>query len=142
MSLVTATQIGQPALTALAAAVAAAQQADGDDPFARVVVVTAHRDVASSVRHLLGASNVLNVTAQTGERLAAELARPILRPTGDNDAAPPRQALNRLHESQAVRRVADEWLASDNLPLSPAGRRRLYTELAGAFSPVGAAAGP
>ena len=132
MSPITVTQIGQPALTALAAAVAAAQEADGEDPFARVVVITAHRDVASSVRHLLGARNVLNVTAQTGERLTAELARPILRPAED-DAAPPRQALNRLHESQAVRRVADQWLASDNLPLSLAGRRRLYGELAGAF---------
>ena len=132
MSLVTVTQIGQPALSALAAAVAAAQQANGDDPFARVVVITAHRDVASSVRHLLGARNVLNVTAQTGERLAAELARPMLRPAKD-DGAPQRQALNRLDESQAVRRVTDEWLASENLPLSLAGRRRLYAELAGAF---------
>ena len=133
MSPITVTQIGQPALTALAAAVESAQQADGDDPFARVVVVTAHRDVAASVRHLLGAHNVLNVTAQTGERLAAELARPILSPAGDDGGKPPRRALNRLHESQAVRRVADEWLASDHLPLSLAGRRRLYGELAGAF---------
>ena len=132
MSLVTVTQIGPPALSALAAAVESAQQDDGDDPFARVVVITAHRDAASSVRHLLGARNVLNVTAQTGERLAAELARPVLRPAKDDSAAQ-RQALNRLHESQAVRRVADEWLASDNLPLSLAGRRRLYGELAGAF---------
>ena len=131
MSPVTVTQIGQPALMALAAAVAAAQQDDAADPFARVVVVASHRDVASSVRHLLGARNALNVTAQTGERLAAELARPILRPAGDD--APPRQALSRLHESQAVRRVADRWLNTAGLNLSPAGRRRLYSELAGAF---------
>ena len=133
MSLVTVTQIGQAALSALAAAVEAAQQDDPNDPFARVVVVTTHLDVAASVRHLLGARNALNVTAQTGERLAAELARSILRPAGDNDAAPPRLALNRLHESQAVRRVVDRWLASSGLNLSPAGRRRLYSELAGAF---------
>ncbi len=133
MSLVTVTQIGQAALSALPAAVEAAQQDDPNDPFARVVVVTAHRDVAASVRHLLGARNALNVTAQTGERLAAELARPILRPAGDDGGKPPRRALNRLHESQAVRRVADEWLASNNLPFSLAGRRRLYAELAGAF---------
>ena len=132
MSLVTVTQMGQPALAALAADVAAAQRAGGDEPFARVVVITAHRDVAGSVRHLLGARNVLNVTAQTGERLAAELARPALRPAKDG-SRPQRRALNRLDESQAVRRVTDQWLASDNLPLSPAGRRRLYAELAGAF---------
>lgn len=133
MSLVTVTQIGQAALSALAAAVEAAQQDDPNDPFARVVVVTTHLDVAASVRHLLGARNALNVTAQTGERLAAELARSILRPAGDNDAAPLRRALNRLHESQAVRRVVDRWLALPGLNLSPAGRRRLYSELAGAF---------
>ena len=45
----------------------------------------------------------------------------------------PRQALNRLHESQAVRRVADCWLNDADLSLSPAGRRRLYAELASAF---------
>ena len=133
MSPVTVTQIGQPARAALAAAVAAAQQDDANDPFARVVVITTHLDVAASVRHLLGASNVLNVTAQTGERLAAELARPILRPAEDDGGKPPRQALNRLHESQAVRRVVDRWLESSRLGLSPAGCRRLYTELATAF---------
>ena len=129
---VTVAQIGQPARSALADAVAAAQR-DDVDAFARVVVVNADRDVASSVRHLLGAHNVLNVTAQTGERVAAELARPILQPTTGDDVTSPRQALNRLHESQAVRRVADCWLNDADLSLSPAGRRRLYAELASAF---------
>ena len=129
---VTVAQIGQPARSALADAVAAAQR-DDVEAFPRVVVVNADRDVASSVRHLLGTHNVLNVTAQTGERVAAELARPILQPTTCDDVASPRQALNRLHESQAVRRVVDHWLNDADLSLSPAGRRRLYAELASAF---------
>ena len=126
------TRIGPTSLSALVAAVESAQRDDAD-PFARVVVVAGHRDVASSVRHLLGAHNVLNVTAQTGERLAAELARPILRPADDHAATPPRQALNLLHESQAVRRVSDRWLESSDLNLSHAGRRRLYSEITNAL---------
>ena len=128
-SAITLTSIGRPALSALFDAVTDVQEVD---PFARAVVVTDHRDVAGAVRHLLGARNVINVTTQTGERLAAELARPMLRPLGD-DGDPPRQALSRLHESQAVRQVADGWLESSDLRLSPAGRRRLYAELADAL---------
>ena len=124
-STVVAMPLGQPALSALQNTL---REVQGDDPFCRVVVVADHPDVASSVRHFLGASNVLNVTAQTGDRLAAELARPLLRPARD-DTAPPRRALNRLHESRAVRQVADRWLESSGLSLSPAGRRRLYGEL-------------
>ena len=122
--------IGEPALSALKHTVVEAQS---DDPFARVVVVTDHRDVASAARHLLGALDVINITAQTGERLAAELARPMLRPLGEA-ARSPRRPLARVHESQAVRQVADAWLASGHaLRLSPAGRHRLYGELAQAF---------
>ena len=110
--------VGEPALTALSDAVA---QAQAGDPFARVVIIAAHPDVARAVRHWLGARGAINVTVQTGERLARELARPTLKP------------LTRLHESQAVRRVADEWLQSGCLQLSAAGRRRLYAELTVAF---------
>ena len=129
MDSVIVTAIGEPALRALEEAVQAAQR---DDPFARVVVVVDHLDVAAAVRHWLGAKGTINVTAQKGERLAAELARPMLRPLGVGDA-PQRSIATRLVESQAVRQVTDQWLESAGLDLSAAGRRRLYAELASAF---------
>ena len=55
----------------------AVDQAQAEDRFARVVVITDHHDVARSVRHWLGAKGLINVTVQTGRHLADELARPI-----------------------------------------------------------------
>ena len=101
-----------------------------------MVVVADHSDVAAAVRHLLGARGVINVTVQAGQRLAAELAGPAFRALGDTDARgarPPLRPLNRLGESQAVRRIADDWLESAGLRLSQMGRRRLYAELTDAF---------
>ena len=118
---------------ALAALVQAVADAQAGDPFARVVVITEHQDTARSVRHLLGAHGMINVTVQTGRRLARELARPSQKP------------LTRLLESQAVRQVAECKAAE--LGLEPAGRNRLYRSLATAFremqetpSPMDAAA--
>ena len=71
--------VGQAALTALGQSV---KRAQSGDQFARVVVVADHLDAASSVRHWLGALGVVNVTVQTGGRLAADLAQPRLRPEG------------------------------------------------------------
>ena len=122
--------LGGSALSALKDAV---REAQSGDLFARVVVVADHPDVASAVRHLIVGKKIINVTAQTGERLAAELARPMLRPLLD-DADSARRSLDRLHEFQTVRQVADDWLPSmGRLDLSAAGRRRLYAELAHAF---------
>ena len=113
---ITVVSTGPAALSALAQAVDRAQAADR---FARVVVITDHHDVARSVRHRLGMQGMINVTVQTGRRLAAELARPTAQP------------LTRLLESQAVRRVAET--TADGLRLEPAGRHRLYRSLAAAF---------
>ena len=107
---------GPDALAALVQAVAAAQ---ADDPFARVVVIAEHPDTAQSIRHLLGAHGTINVTVQTGRRLARELAQPSLKP------------LTRLLESQAVRQVAEGKAAE--LGLEPAGRSRFYRSLSTAF---------
>ena len=131
--LIATTPIGQLTLSALADTVTSAQR---NDPFGRVVVVADHSDVAAAVRHLLGARGVINVTVQAGQRLAAELAGPVFRAPGDTDApgtTPPLRPLNRLGESQAVRRIADDWLESAGLRLSQMGRRRLYAELTDAF---------
>ena len=118
---------------ALAALVQAVAHAQAGDSFARVVVITEHQDTARSVRHLLGAHGMINVTVQTGRRLARELARPSENP------------LTWLLESQAVRQVAEGKAAE--LGLEPAGRNRLYRSLATAFremqetpSPLDAAA--
>ncbi len=129
MDSVIVAQIGEPALAALADAVRAAQR---DDPFARVVVVADHLDVAAALRHHLGAQGTINVTAQKGERLAAELARPMMRPVGA-DGDPQLRKLTPLVESQAVQQVVDGWLESASLELSAAGRRRLYSEIGRAF---------
>ena len=104
VSPVLATQIGESSLSSLSATVADAQT---EDPFARVVIVADHHDVASSARHLLGARDLINVTAQTGDRLAADLARPMVRPLGD-DAGSPRRPLAHVCEFQVVRQVADD----------------------------------
>ncbi len=105
---------GPDAIAALTGAVARAQQ---DDPFARVVVIADHYDAARSVRHRLGASGMINVTFQTGSRLAGELAQTERKP------------LSRLLESQAVRLVAEEQAAG----FAPAGKQRFYRSLADAF---------
>ena len=104
------------ALSTLARAV---DQAQAEDRFARVVVITDHHDVARSVRHWLGGKGLINVTVQTGRRLADELARP---------TSP---ALPRLLESQPVRHVAEA--EADRLGLESAGRHRFYRSLITAF---------
>ena len=112
---------GPDAIAALTGAVARAQQ---DDPFARVVVIADHYDAARSVRHRLGASGMINVTFQTGGRLAGELAQM----AGDL-AQTERKRLSRLLEFQAVRLVAAEQAAG----FSPAGKQRFYRSLSEAF---------
>ena len=97
----------------------AVDQAQAEDRFARVVVITDHHDVARSVRHWLGAKGLINVTVQTGRHLADELARPKT------------PALPRLLESQAVRHVAEA--EADRLGLDSAGRHRFYRSLISAF---------
>ena len=114
--IITTAPAGPDTLTALAAAVAQA-----NDPFARVVVIADHPDAARSVLHWLGAQDagMINVTVQTGRRLAAELA-------GHGS-----KTLPRTLESHAVRLAA----ASDDAisGFAPDGRRRFYRSLAAAF---------
>ena len=119
---VTTAPIGNASLQSLIGAV---KHAKSTDPFARVVVVTDHSDVARAVRHHLGSSGTINVTVQVGHRLAAELAEPILRSAGVSGSAL-RRPLSRLLESQAVRDAAQSWSASDISHLSDTGRRRFY----------------
>ena len=113
---VTTVLVGLEALSYLALAV---DQAQAEDQFARVMVITDHHDVARSVRHWLGGKGLINVTVQTGRHLAIELARPT------------RPALPRLLESQAVRHVAEA--EADRLDLDPVGRHRFYRSLITAF---------
>ena len=115
------TPTGPDAIAALTGAVARAQQ---DDPFARVVVIADHYDAARSIRHRLGASGMINVTFQTGSRLAGELAQ-----MAGELAQTERKPLSRLLESQAVRLVAEEQAAG----FAPAGKQRFYRSLADAF---------
>ena len=126
---VTTATIGNASLRSLIGAV---KHAKSTDPFARVVVVTDHSDVARAVRHHLGSNGTINVTVQVGHRLAAELAEPILRPAGVSGAAL-RRPLSRLLESQAVRDAAQSWSDSDISHLSDTGRRRFYDALAATF---------
>ena len=126
---VTTAPIGNASLQSLIGAV---KHAKSTDPFARVVVVTDHSDVARAVRHHLGSSGTINVTVQVGHRLAAELAEPILRSAGVSGSAL-RRPLSRLLESQAVRDAAQSWSASDISHLSDTGRRRFYDALATTF---------
>ena len=67
---VTSVLTGPEALSTLARAV---DQAQVEDRFARLVVITDHHDVAGSVRHWLGGTGLINVTVQTGGHLADEL---------------------------------------------------------------------
>ena len=113
---VTTVLTGPEALSTLALAV---DQAQDEDRFAKVVVITDHHDVARSVRHWLGGKGLINVTVQTSRHLSNELARP---------TSP---ALPRLLESQAVRYVAEA--EADRLGLDPVGRRRFYRSLITAF---------
>ena len=120
---------GPPALEALAAAV---ERAKAPDPFARVVVVVDQQDAATSVRHRLGAreQGVINVTVQTGNRLAAELAGLKGNQAGNDGNGGPKQ-LSRLLETQAVRLVAEDVVREREL--APAGQQRFYRSLADAF---------
>ena len=93
--------------------------AQASDPFARVVVITDHRDVAQSVRHRLGAPGTVNVTVQTGRHLAKELSNPAGK------------QLPRLLEAQAVRHVAEA--DANRRGFDAAGCRRFYRSLATAF---------
>ena len=115
-SYITTVPIGPAALSSLVQAVADAQ---ASDPFARVVVITDHRDVAQSVRHRLGAPGTVNVTVQTGRHLAKELSNPAGR------------QLPRLLEAQAVRHVAEA--DAKRMGFDAAGCRRFYRSLATAF---------
>ena len=117
--------IGNPSLEALLEALERAQR---DDPFDRVVVVADHPDVARAIRHQLGSSGLLNVTVQTGRRLASELAEPLLR---EKSAAAAYRPLTRLHELQAVRKAATDLVTHHGF--QPAGRRRMIGSLASAF---------
>ena len=126
---VTTIGLGEAALQALLAAVRSAQS---EDPFGRVVIIADDRDAARSALHILGARGVINVAVQTGERLAMELARPLLRPVGagGEDSLRP---LSPLDESQAVRQVVDGWLETADLQFSSAGRLRLCAEMKNSF---------
>ena len=109
------------AASALAALSQAIDALKAGDRFARIVVVADHHDAARAVSHLLGAQGrgLVNVSLQTGRRLASELA-------GGNLSTPPR-----ILEGAAVRAIADDAPAAQGL--EPAGRRRFYRSLADAF---------
>ena len=121
------TFVGDTSLAELGAAV---RRVQNHDPFTRVVVIADHRDVATALRHHLGASGVLNVTVQTGRHLAAELAAPVLR-TGLTDHGLPRKPLTRLLEHQAVRMVTEARIREYGFQSD--GVRRLRSSLATAF---------
>ena len=106
---------------------AAVRQAQAGDPFARVVVIADHPDAARAVSHWLGAQDsqqgkgLVNVTVQTGRRLASELAGPDINP------------LPRPLEGPAVRLAAADALRERQHPFEPAGERRYYRSLTEAF---------
>ena len=131
---ITFASAGPAALDALADAVG---RAKAPDPFARVVVVADQQDAATSVRHRLGARErgVINVTVQTGNRLAAELAGLKGNQAGNdgtgNDGNGGPKRLSRLLETQAVRLVAEDVVREREL--APAGQQRFYRSLADAF---------
>ena len=120
---------GPAALEALTDAV---ERAKAPDPFARVVVVADQQDAATSVRHRLGARErgVINVTVQTGNRLAAELAGLKGDQAGNDGSGGPKR-LSRLLETQAVRLVAEDVVREQEL--APVGQQRFYRSLADAF---------
>ena len=122
------TSVGDSSLSELLAAV---ERAQAQDPFARVVVVADHPDVATALRHRLGVSGTVNVTVQTGRRLAAELAAPILRrPRGDGHSKA-LKPLTRLLERQAVRTVAEDSVR--RYCFDSQGGRLMRNSLAAAF---------
>ena len=106
---------------------AAVTSAQAGDPFARVVIIADHPDAARAVSHWLGAQNsqqgkgLVNVTVQTGRRLASELAGPDIQP------------LPRPLEGPAVRLAAADALRQREHPFEPAGERRYYRSLTEAF---------
>ena len=120
-SSITLTNVGVSSLSELQSAVSCAQS---DDPFARVVVIADHFDAATALRHHLGASGMMNVTVQTGRRLAAELAAPILR-------ARALKPLTWLLERQAVRAVAEDRVR--RYGFDSQGGRLMRNSLAAAF---------
>ena len=112
------TAVGPPAFAALNDAVA---RIKADDRFARIVVVADHHDAARAVSHLLGAQDagLVNVSLQTGRRLASELAGGTL------------STLPLILEGAAVRTIADRAEAAQGL--EPVGRSRFYHSLTQAF---------
>ena len=118
---ITLAGVGSSSLSELQSAVSRAQS---DDPFARVVVITDYFDAATALRHHLGASGMMNVTVQTGRRLAGELAAPILRSRG-------LKPLTWLLERQAVRAVAQDSVR--RYGFDSQGGRLMRSSLAAAF---------
>lgn len=128
--MIIATPVGKSSLGALRDAVGAAQ---GDDPFAQVIVVADHPDAARSVRHWLGLAGSINVSVMRGQRLAGIIAQPLLGATVEGK---PRRQLSPMLESQAARRVAEEWLAAggaEGIRLNAAGKRQMQRSLTDAF---------
>lgn len=128
--MIIATPVGKSSLGALRDAVRAAQ---GDDPFAQVIVVADHPDAARSVRHWLGLAGSINVSVMRGQRLAGIIAQPML---GAMVEGKPRRQLSAMLESQAARRVAEEWLAAGGaagIRLNAAGKRQMQRSLTDAF---------
>ena len=122
--MITAVAVGKSSLDALRDAVRGAQR---DDPFAQVIVVAEHPDAARSVRHWLGLAGSINVSVMGRQRLAGIVAAPLL---GEPVEGKQRRMLTPLLESQAVRRVAEEWQAAqdaegEGVQLSAAGKRQL-----------------
>ncbi len=118
---ITLTSVGDSSLSELRSAISRAQ---AQDPFARVVVIADHLDVATALRHYLGGSGMMNVTVQTGRRLAAEIAAPILRTRS-------LKPLTRLLERQAVRTVAEDSVR--RYGFNSQGERLMRYSLAAAF---------
>ena len=118
---ITLTSVGNSSQSELQSAISRAQS---HDPFARVVVIADHFDAATTLRHHLGASGMMNVTVQTGRRLATELAAPILRYRT-------LKPLTRLLERQAVRLVAEDSVRRYGFDAQ--GSRLMRNSLAAAF---------
>lgn len=130
ISVIIAAAVGKDSLNALRSAV---REAQGDDPFAQVIVVADHPDAARSVRHWLGLAGSINVSVMRGQRLAGIIAQPLLGATVEGK---PRRQLSPMLESQAARRVAEEWLAkggAEGIRLNAAGKRQMQRSLTDAF---------
>ena len=128
--MIVAAAVGKGSLGALRDAVKGAQTGD---PFAPVIVVVEHSDAARSVRHWLGLAGSINVSVMSGRRLAGIIAQPLL---GEPIGGKQRRQLSPMLESQAARRVADEWQAAegaDVVNLSAAGKRQMQRSLVDAF---------